>query len=93
MVVFVCLCPPGCHESCAECGGPGLHDCASCSDPAALLRNGQCVPDCGAGFYSQYGVCYGKTDAHFLSRATIFKNKSSSGKVWAVYVTPPPVNG
>ncbi|XP_023814674.1 extracellular matrix protein FRAS1 isoform X2 [Oryzias latipes] len=63
------FCPPGsyqnngahcrrCHESCAECHGPGLQDCTSCSDPAALLRDGECVPDCGAGFYSQDGVCY-----------------------------------
>lgn len=34
----------------------------SCSDPAALLKDGECVPDCGAGFYSQEGVCYGKVD-------------------------------
>uniref|UniRef100_A0A3P9GZH8 Fraser extracellular matrix complex subunit 1 n=1 Tax=Oryzias latipes TaxID=8090 RepID=A0A3P9GZH8_ORYLA len=63
------FCPPGsyqnngahcrrCHESCAECRGPGLQDCTSCSYPAALLRDGECVPDCGAGFYSQDGVCY-----------------------------------
>lgn len=32
----------------------------SCSDLAALLKDGECVPDCGAGFYSQDGVCYGK---------------------------------
>lgn len=34
----------------------------SCSDPAALLKDGECVPDCGAGFYSQDGVCFGKVD-------------------------------
>uniref|UniRef100_A0A672YIC3 VWFC domain-containing protein n=1 Tax=Sphaeramia orbicularis TaxID=375764 RepID=A0A672YIC3_9TELE len=60
-------CPPGsyqhdhahcCHEACSDCRGPSLQDCASCSDPAALLKDGQCVSDCGAGFYSQEGVCY-----------------------------------
>lgn len=32
----------------------------SCSHPSALLRDGECVGECGAGFYSQAGVCYGK---------------------------------
>ncbi|XP_071779938.2 extracellular matrix organizing protein FRAS1 [Centroberyx gerrardi] len=62
-------CPPGsyrhdhahcrhCHESCSECSGPAPQECVSCSDPAALLKDGVCVPDCGAGYYSQRGVCY-----------------------------------
>lgn len=34
----------------------------SCSDRAALLKDGKCVSDCGAGFYGQDGVCYGKVD-------------------------------
>ncbi|XP_013870055.1 extracellular matrix organizing protein FRAS1 [Austrofundulus limnaeus] len=61
-------CPPGsyqrdhthchrCEESCSECGGPSRQDCLSCSDPAALLKDGVCVSDCGAGFYNQDGVC------------------------------------
>ncbi|XP_069025425.1 extracellular matrix organizing protein FRAS1 isoform X2 [Embiotoca jacksoni] len=62
-------CPPGsfqhdrthcrrCDESCSECRGSSQQECVSCSDPAALLKDGVCVPDCGAGFYSQEGVCY-----------------------------------
>ncbi|KAM9392081.1 extracellular matrix organizing protein FRAS1 [Pholidichthys leucotaenia] len=62
-------CPPGsyrhdqthcrkCHESCSECRGPSQQECVSCSDIAALLKDGVCVLDCGAGFYSQEGVCY-----------------------------------
>ncbi|CAB1414147.1 unnamed protein product [Pleuronectes platessa] len=47
-----------CHESCSECRGPTQQECVSCSDPAALLKDGECVPDCGAGFYSQDGVCH-----------------------------------
>ncbi|XP_062270960.1 extracellular matrix organizing protein FRAS1-like, partial [Scomber scombrus] len=47
-----------CHESCSECSGPSQQECSSCSDPAALLKNGECVPDCSADFYSQEGVCY-----------------------------------
>ncbi|XP_068615370.1 extracellular matrix organizing protein FRAS1-like, partial [Brachionichthys hirsutus] len=63
------FCPPGsyqhdqthcrsCHESCSECRGPGRQDCVTCSDPAALLKDGECVPDCGSGFYNQQGHCY-----------------------------------
>lgn len=59
---FVLFFPPGCHESCSECRGPAQQECVSCSDPAALLKDGECVPDCGAGFYSQDGVCSGKVD-------------------------------
>uniref|UniRef100_A0A3Q4HVK7 Fraser extracellular matrix complex subunit 1 n=1 Tax=Neolamprologus brichardi TaxID=32507 RepID=A0A3Q4HVK7_NEOBR len=62
-------CPPGsyqhdpthcryCHESCSECRGPSQQECASCSDPAALLKDGACVLDCGTGFYSREGVCH-----------------------------------
>ncbi|XP_037832589.1 extracellular matrix protein FRAS1 isoform X2 [Kryptolebias marmoratus] len=62
-------CPPGsyqhdhthcrrCDESCSECRGPGRRLCVSCSDPAALLKDGECVSDCGAGFYNQDGFCY-----------------------------------
>uniref|UniRef100_A0A3Q3IUW6 VWFC domain-containing protein n=1 Tax=Monopterus albus TaxID=43700 RepID=A0A3Q3IUW6_MONAL len=47
-----------CHASCLECHGPSQKDCVSCSDPADLLKDGECVPDCGAGFYIQEGVCY-----------------------------------
>ncbi|AWP07675.1 putative extracellular matrix protein FRAS1 [Scophthalmus maximus] len=47
-----------CQESCSECRGPGQQECVSCSDPAALLKDGECVPDCGGGFYSQEGICY-----------------------------------
>ncbi|KAM4616687.1 extracellular matrix organizing protein FRAS1 [Polymixia lowei] len=46
-----------CHESCSECSGPGQQECVSCSDPAALLKDGVCVPDCGSGYYAQRGVC------------------------------------
>uniref|UniRef100_A0A3Q2DG67 Fraser extracellular matrix complex subunit 1 n=1 Tax=Cyprinodon variegatus TaxID=28743 RepID=A0A3Q2DG67_CYPVA len=61
-------CPPGsyqhdhgrcrCHGSCSECRGLTEQDCLSCSDPAALLKDGVCVSDCGAGYYNQEGVCY-----------------------------------
>ncbi|XP_029366253.1 extracellular matrix organizing protein FRAS1 isoform X2 [Echeneis naucrates] len=62
-------CPPGsyqnerahcryCHESCSDCRGPSRRECVSCSDPAALLKDGECVPECGGHFYSQDGVCY-----------------------------------
>uniref|UniRef100_UPI0037E879D7 extracellular matrix organizing protein FRAS1 n=1 Tax=Semicossyphus pulcher TaxID=241346 RepID=UPI0037E879D7 len=62
-------CPPGsyrhqhthcryCHDSCSDCSGPGQQDCVTCSDPASLLKDGRCVPDCGSGFYSQEGSCY-----------------------------------
>ncbi|KAM7019160.1 LOW QUALITY PROTEIN: extracellular matrix organizing protein FRAS1 [Tautogolabrus adspersus] len=65
----VTSCPPGsythrhthcnyCHESCSECDGPSQKDCVSCSNAAALLKDGRCVSDCGDGFYSQDGVCY-----------------------------------
>uniref|UniRef100_A0A8C4Z636 Fraser extracellular matrix complex subunit 1 n=1 Tax=Gadus morhua TaxID=8049 RepID=A0A8C4Z636_GADMO len=61
-------CPPGsyqhlhthcsdCHPSCSECFSAGQQDCLVCSDPAALLKDGECVADCGAGYYSQQGVC------------------------------------
>ncbi|KAG7220427.1 hypothetical protein INR49_003293 [Caranx melampygus] len=53
-------CVPNCHVSCSECRGPSRQECVSCSDPAALLKDGECVSDCGGGFYSQDGVCYGK---------------------------------
>lgn len=56
---------PGCHESCSECRGPGQQECVSCSDPTALLRAGGCVSECGGGFYSQDGVCYGKKNFTF----------------------------
>ncbi|KAM9742832.1 extracellular matrix organizing protein FRAS1 isoform 2-T2 [Menidia menidia] len=62
-------CPPGsyqhghthcmrCHESCSECRGPSQQECLSCSDLAYLLKDGECVSDCGDGYYSQKGVCY-----------------------------------
>uniref|UniRef100_A0A3Q2PFS0 Fraser extracellular matrix complex subunit 1 n=1 Tax=Fundulus heteroclitus TaxID=8078 RepID=A0A3Q2PFS0_FUNHE len=60
-------CPPGsyqhdhtlcCHRSCSECRGPTQQECLSCSDPAALLKDGLCVSDCGAGYYNQEGICY-----------------------------------
>uniref|UniRef100_A0A3Q3BPI3 Fraser extracellular matrix complex subunit 1 n=1 Tax=Haplochromis burtoni TaxID=8153 RepID=A0A3Q3BPI3_HAPBU len=62
-------CPPGsyqhdpthcryCHESCSECRGPSQQECVSCSDLVALLKDGACVLDCGAGFYSREGVCH-----------------------------------
>lgn len=54
------LFPPGCHESCTACHGPGQRECVSCSDPTALLRDGECVGECGTGFYSQAGACHGK---------------------------------
>ncbi|XP_072243382.1 extracellular matrix organizing protein FRAS1 isoform X1 [Leuresthes tenuis] len=47
-----------CHESCSECHGLSQQECISCSDPAALLKDGECVTDCGDGYYSQEGVCY-----------------------------------
>nr|XP_057925745.1 extracellular matrix protein FRAS1 isoform X1 [Doryrhamphus excisus] len=47
-----------CSEQCSECRGPSPQECVSCSDPAALLKDGECVPDCGTGFYSQDGVCH-----------------------------------
>ncbi|XP_041854892.1 extracellular matrix protein FRAS1 [Melanotaenia boesemani] len=47
-----------CHESCSECRGPSQQECVSCSDPAALLKDGVCVTDCGAGYYSQEDVCH-----------------------------------
>lgn len=54
--------PPGCHESCSECRGPSRQECAACSDPAALLKGGECVLDCGAAFYGRGGVCHGNVD-------------------------------
>ncbi|CAK6978403.1 extracellular matrix protein FRAS1 [Scomber scombrus] len=57
-IVNVTVRSQGCHESCSECSGPSQQECSSCSDPAALINNGECVPDCGADFYSQEGVCY-----------------------------------
>jgi len=64
---------PGCHESCSECHGLSQQECISCSDPAALLKDGECVTDCGAGYYSQEGVCYGKVDMclHWIMKPTI----------------------
>ncbi|MEQ2197280.1 hypothetical protein XENOCAPTIV_027111, partial [Xenoophorus captivus] len=47
-----------CHGSCSECRGPTQQECLSCSDPAALLKDGVCVFDCGAGYYNQEGICY-----------------------------------
>ncbi|XP_061672611.1 extracellular matrix protein FRAS1 isoform X3 [Syngnathoides biaculeatus] len=47
-----------CSESCSECVGPSPRECTSCSDPAALLQDSECVPDCGTAFYSQDGVCH-----------------------------------
>lgn len=61
-VRFFFLFLPDCHEACSECRGPGRQECLSCSDPAALLKDGACVSHCGAGFYSQDGVCYGNVD-------------------------------
>lgn len=58
--LFFCSSLPDCHEACSECRGPGQQECLSCSDPAALLRDGGCVSHCGAGFYSQDAVCYGE---------------------------------
>lgn len=55
-----CSSLPGCHEACSECRGPGQQECLSCSDPAALLKDGGCVSHCGAGFYSQDAACYGE---------------------------------
>ncbi|XP_077417485.1 extracellular matrix organizing protein FRAS1 isoform X1 [Vanacampus margaritifer] len=46
-----------CSESCSECAGASPRECSSCSHPAALLNDGECVPDCGDAFYSQDGVC------------------------------------
>ncbi|MED6293237.1 hypothetical protein CHARACLAT_008691, partial [Characodon lateralis] len=47
-----------CHGSCSECRGPTQQECLSCSDPAASLKDGVCVFDCGAGYYNQEGICY-----------------------------------
>ncbi|CAJ1069789.1 extracellular matrix protein FRAS1 [Xyrichtys novacula] len=47
-----------CDDSCSECSGPSQHDCVSCSNPSALLKDGQCVPHCGSGYYSQDGICF-----------------------------------
>lgn len=60
--VFCPLHRPGCDESCSECRGPTRLECLSCSDPAASLKDGVCVSDCGAGYYNQEETCYGKTD-------------------------------
>ncbi|XP_056136283.1 extracellular matrix protein FRAS1 [Lampris incognitus] len=62
-------CPPGsyqhdrahcrrCHQSCSKCHGPGRAECEACLDPAALLKGGMCVADCGAGYYSAERVCH-----------------------------------
>ncbi|MEQ2224782.1 hypothetical protein ILYODFUR_011079, partial [Ilyodon furcidens] len=48
----------GCHGSCSKCRGLTQQECLSCSDPAASLKDGVCVFDCGAGYYNQEGICY-----------------------------------
>ncbi|XP_032434237.1 extracellular matrix organizing protein FRAS1 isoform X1 [Xiphophorus hellerii] len=47
-----------CHASCSECRGATQQDCVSCSDLAALLKDGVCVSECGAGYYDQESICY-----------------------------------
>ncbi|KAM9823010.1 extracellular matrix organizing protein FRAS1 [Syngnathus typhle] len=47
-----------CSESCSECVGASPRECSACSDPAALLKDAECVPDCGEAFYIQDGVCH-----------------------------------
>uniref|UniRef100_A0A8C4U634 VWFC domain-containing protein n=1 Tax=Falco tinnunculus TaxID=100819 RepID=A0A8C4U634_FALTI len=47
-----------CHNSCSTCEGPLATHCTSCSFPLAL-RRGQCLQDCGDGFYRDHDVCKG----------------------------------
>lgn len=70
----------GCHESCSDCYGPSSEDCVSCSDPAALLKDRQCVQDCGPGFYSRDGICYGKQETliHTEKKSEHIENQGSS---------------
>ncbi|KAM8864960.1 extracellular matrix organizing protein FRAS1 isoform 2-T3 [Synchiropus picturatus] len=46
-----------CHHSCSTCSGPSQQECTSCSGPAALLKAGECVSECGDGFYRRESVC------------------------------------
>ncbi|XP_078659996.1 extracellular matrix organizing protein FRAS1-like [Branchiostoma floridae x Branchiostoma belcheri] len=45
-----------CHQSCSSCAGPTQHHCRACAE-GLRLKQGQCVSDCGEGFYSQGGEC------------------------------------
>ncbi|XP_064918597.1 extracellular matrix organizing protein FRAS1 isoform X3 [Columba livia] len=47
-----------CHDSCSTCEGPLATHCTSCPRPLAL-RQGQCLQDCGEGFYQDHDVCKG----------------------------------
>lgn len=57
-----------CHDSCSTCEGPLATHCTSCPRPLAL-RQGQCLQDCGEGFYQDHDVCKGKICAQSSSPA------------------------
>ncbi|XP_077332215.1 extracellular matrix organizing protein FRAS1 [Lithobates pipiens] len=45
-----------CHKECASCSGPLANQCTFCSPPLALLK-GQCISNCGIGYYFDGTVC------------------------------------
>ncbi|XP_029456255.1 extracellular matrix protein FRAS1 isoform X2 [Rhinatrema bivittatum] len=47
----------GCHSSCASCIGNSTMDCTACASPR-VLYDGQCLPRCPDGYYSQDSTCY-----------------------------------
>ncbi|KAE8631113.1 hypothetical protein XENTR_v10001087 [Xenopus tropicalis] len=56
-----------CHRECASCSGPLANHCTSCLPPLGLLK-GQCLLDCGEGFFSDKSVC---TACHPSCRACL----------------------
>ncbi|KAM8939375.1 extracellular matrix organizing protein FRAS1 [Pelodytes ibericus] len=45
-----------CHKECASCSGPLANECTSCLPPLTLLK-GQCLSNCGEGYFSDGSHC------------------------------------
>lgn len=66
---------PACPSRCMECVSVGR--CRICAS-GMFVRNGQCTPDCGHGYYADRKTreCQGST-IRFLTWIILLKNKSS----------------
>ena len=48
-----------CDETCYTCGEGTPYHCDMCQ-PGLMWKHGQCVPQCGRGYYLQNGKCLGE---------------------------------
>ena len=59
------VCTP-CHETCYTCVSGTQYHCEMCQ-PGLMWKHGECVTQCGLGYYLQNGRCLGRLS--YLSKS------------------------